>query len=97
MYNKKIKGVINVDKKIKEMRRESKVMAPKIQVGKNGLTEQIIKNIKDEISRHGIVKIKILKAYIESHDKKEAFKDIADRTNAKIVHTLGFTITLARK
>jgi putative YhbY family RNA-binding protein len=88
--------VIFMDEKIKNMRTESKSMAPNMIIGKNGLTDQVIATIKNELSRHKMVKLKILQSYIADKSKNEVFEDIAQKTNAKIVHKIGFTITLTR-
>ena len=86
-----------MDKMLKDLRRESKILAPSIIIGKNGLTDNVIKNIKNDLSKERLVKIKILKTYIDSEGKEKIFDDIASQTGAKVVHTLGFTITLTRK
>jgi len=86
-----------MDKATKDMRKESKTLTPNIIIGKNGLTDQVIENIKSEISRRKLVKLKILQAYITDKDKNKVFEDIAEKTNAKIVQKIGFTISLARK
>jgi RNA-binding protein len=86
-----------MDKKLKEMRSESKTMTPNIIIGKNGLTDQVLKNIKDELSKHRLVKIKILQAYISDKDKKATFEEISEKTGAKTVQVIGFTITLTKR
>ncbi len=104
MYNKKeiiiliIKIILEdkMDDTFKEMRKESKIMAPNIIIGKNGVTEQVVKNIKSELSKHKLVKLKVLKSYISENDKDSVFKDIEEKTGAKVVHRIGFTMTLTR-
>jgi RNA-binding protein len=86
-----------MDKHIKEMRQESKTLSPNINIGKNGLTDQVIQNIREELSRRKLVKLKILQSYLSDKDKNEVFDDIAEKTGAKIVHKIGFTITLTRR
>lgn len=86
-----------MDTKLREMRKESKIMTPNIIIGKNGLTDQVVNNIKSELSGHKLVKLKILKSYISENDKDTAFRDIVEKTGAKVVHTIGFTITLTKK
>jgi RNA-binding protein len=85
-----------MDKKIKDMRKESKTMTPNITIGKNGLTDSVLNNIKVELVKHKLVKIKILKTYISENDKESVFKDIAEKSGAKVVHKIGFTITLTK-
>ena len=86
-----------MDKQQKEMRKESKTLTPNILIGKNGLTNQVITNIKAELSRNKLVKLKILQSYLADKDKNEVFDDITEKTGAKIVQKIGFTITLTRR
>lgn len=86
-----------MDKQLKNMRQESKILTPNINIGKNGLTDQVIKNIREELSRNKLVKLKILQSYLEDKDKNEVFEEIAQKTEAKAVHKIGFTITLTRR
>jgi RNA-binding protein YhbY len=86
-----------MDKKIEEMRKESKTMTPNMIIGKNGLTEQTLSNIRTELSKHKLLKIKILKSYIDENNKKSVFDEIEQKTGAKVVHKIGFTITLTKR
>lgn len=86
-----------MDAKLKDMRRESKVMTPNILIGKNGLTDQVIKNIKSDLTKHKLVKLKILKSYLSETDKDSVFDEIEEKTGAKVVHKIGFTITLTKR
>jgi len=86
-----------MDKKIKEMRGESKNINPSIIIGKNGLTDQVIKNIQDELSRHKLVKVKILQAYLSDKNKNDVFDEIIENTGGKVVNKIGFTITLTKR
>ena len=86
-----------MNKQLKQLRKDSKITTPGIIIGKNGITDQTIANIKKELQKEKIVKIKILKTYIEGKDRYEVFNEISEKCNATIVHTLGFTVTLTRK
>ncbi len=86
-----------MDKKLKELRRISKVTTPRIIIGKKGPTDQVISNIKKELKEKNFVKVKILKTYIDEHGKDETFTEIVEKTGSKIVQTIGFTISLTRK
>jgi len=86
-----------MDKKIKNLRSESKNMDANILIGKNGLTDQVIQNIKDDLSRNRLVKIKILPTLVEASGKEALFEEIAEKSEAKVVHKIGFTITLTKR
>lgn len=86
-----------MDEQQKKMRQESKTLTPNMNIGKNGLTDQVIKDIKEKLSKNKLVKLKILSSYLSDKNKNEVFEDVAEKTGAKIVHKIGFTITLTRR
>ena len=77
-----------MDEKTKQLRKESKILSPGIIIGKNGLSDNVVKNIKTELSKNKIVKIRILKSYIDSAGKDRAFKEIEENTDARVVHKI---------
>lgn len=83
-----------MDEKTRKLRSESKVLKPNIIIGKNGINEEVIKNIKTQIKTCGIVKIKILTTYMNGKDKKILAKSLAEKCNARIINQIGFTIVL---
>jgi RNA-binding protein len=86
-----------MDKQIKIMRSEATKMTPNMIIGKNGLTDQVIADINELLSRNKLVKLKILPAYIADKDKNAVFDEIAVKTFSKVVQKIGFTITLTRR
>lgn len=100
MYNKDIIDVILMDKKTRKLRSESRIIKPAIIIGKNGINEEVIKNIKKHLKTYGLVKIKILNTYIDGdngkRDKKAIAQDLADRCQAELVDLIGFTVVLAK-
>ncbi|RLE44825.1 RNA-binding protein [Candidatus Woesearchaeota archaeon] len=68
----------------------------KIQIGKNGITDNVVIQIKRYVKKHGMVKIKMLKSFMEAHDKKASADELAKRTNTRLVCLTGFTITLEK-
>jgi RNA-binding protein YhbY len=73
------------------------IKTPNMIIGKNGLTEPVIADINELLSRNKLVKLKILPAYIADKDKNAVFDEIAVKTFSKIVQKIGFTITLTRR
>jgi len=86
-----------MDKHIKTMRSEAMTKTPNMIIGKNGLTDQVIADINELLSRNKLVKLKILPAYIVNKDKNAVFDEIAAKTFSKIVQKIGFTVTLTRR
>lgn len=85
-----------MDEKTKKLRSLSKTLKPRIIIGKNGVNDEVIKSIKKYIKEDDIIKIKILKTYIEGKDKKQFANDLAIKCNAQIIDLVGFTIVLGK-
>ena len=69
-------------------------MEPTAQVGKNGVTDTLIKQIDDQLEAREMIKVSVLQN--SDLDAKAVTNDIAAETNAEIVQVLGFKITLYR-
>jgi len=82
---------------IKELKKKAMALDPIVRIGKSGMsdsvTEEIIKHIKDK----GLVKVKMLKSFVGSNDKKELAEQIAAKTLSQLVDRVGFVVVLARK
>ena len=70
---------------------------PTVRVGKHGITESIISEIRKQLAKRKIVKIKFLKNFIRTRNKKELASELADKTGAIVVYHTGFIIVLAKK
>lgn len=72
-------------------------LKPAIRIGKNGVTENIINDVKILVKKKKIVKIKVLRSALNS----ETMKDIADRiveeANLKIVQLRGHSVVVASR
>ena len=43
-----------------------------------------------------MIKIKLLRSFIESNDRKKAAVEIAKKTNSTVVQNTGFTVVLSK-
>lgn len=66
-----------------------------VRIGKDGLTETVIKAVEDAISAREFIKVKMLNNADE--DIKEAAFTIAEKTKSEIVHVMGGTVLLYRE
>ena len=69
-------------------------MEPTAQVGKNGVTDTLIRQIDDQLEAREMIKVSVLQN--SDLDAKAVANDIASETNAEVVQVLGFKITLYR-
>lgn len=73
---------------------KAKALEPVIRIGKNGLTENTIKEIKKQLNKKKLIKVKLLRAFISDKNKKEVAKEIAQKTNSQLIDLVGFVIVL---
>lgn len=76
----------------KELIKMGSEIDPTVHVGKEGLTEGIVLEVKAQIKRNKLVKVRVLPA--AGHDKDEVAEELAQRAGAKCVETRGFTVLL---
>ncbi|NLI61966.1 MAG: YhbY family RNA-binding protein [Methanosarcinaceae archaeon] len=84
-------------KKLIELKKLSADLDPIINVGKSGITESLIEELKKQIKEKKLVKVRILKNAEESDDIKEAAALLAERTDSVIVDIRGRTVSFYRK
>jgi len=62
---------------------------PSVRIGKTGITENLIIEIKDQLAKRKIVKIKINKGIFDRAQKKEVWEYICQETSASLVSSRG--------
>ena len=66
-----------------------------IQVGKDGISENLIQTLSDSLEAHELVKCNLLKTC--PVDVREAAIDCASATGSEVVHIVGHTFVLYRR
>ncbi len=68
-----------------------------INIGKQGLTEGVINEIRRRLKQEKVVKVRILKncPLLTSLDRREAAKIVAEKVGAKLIGVRGYTFLLA--
>ena len=66
-------------------------------IGKAGLKDSVVKEIKRQLKDKKLIKVKFLKSAIEGKDKKQLFNELAEKTGSEIVYNIGFAVALHRK
>lgn len=64
-------------------------------IGKAGITESVVKQVISQLKKKKVIKVKFLPTAVKN-GKKELVKELAERTNAKIVHKVGFIVVLSK-
>lgn len=71
------------------------MIEPSVAVGKSGVTDSVIAEIKSQLKRKRIIKIRL---HGESKlGRLEIAKELAQRSDAKLIDVRGFTVVLTRK
>lgn len=73
-----------------------KQSTPQIQVGKSGVTESLIAEIKMQLKRKKILKVRILKS-ARTVDRRVIAQEVAEGANADLSIMRGNTFTLTKK
>ncbi|HLC65452.1 MAG TPA: YhbY family RNA-binding protein [Candidatus Nanoarchaeia archaeon] len=75
---------------------KARSLEPSLRIGKNGLSSAMVKEIKSQLDKRGLVKIKMLKSYTAGKDKNGIVGEITEKTNAKVVESVGNIILLQK-
>ncbi|MGM5485130.1 MAG: YhbY family RNA-binding protein [Nanobdellota archaeon] len=60
-----------------------------IRIGKNGMTEAVIEEIKLQLKKKNEVKVKFLKSYIDDKDRKAEAERLAEFADARLKELKG--------
>ncbi len=64
-----------------------------VRIGKNGITEGLINEIKRRLKEHKVVKVRI---GIKGMDRREVAERVAGLTNSKVIEVRGYTFILEK-
>jgi|Deesub1362A_J573_1020465.scaffolds.fasta_scaffold00033_166 RNA-binding protein len=67
-----------------------------VQIGKAGLTASVVEEIKRQIEKRKVVKVRILKSALTSLDIEDMGTELAKRTDSKLVGVRGRCIVLKK-
>lgn len=77
------------------LRAEAHHLKPIFQVGKSGVTENMIQQLDDVLEKRELIKISILQNCLD--DKNTVAEEISIKTNAEIVQIIGNNIVLYKE
>jgi RNA-binding protein len=86
---------INYDKRL--LAAKAKTLKPVLQIGKSGVTLGIIEEIKKQLKKRKLIKIKLLRSSLGDLDKKKIAELISETTSSEIINIVGFTLTIHKK
>jgi len=67
---------------------------PTVWIGKNGVTEEVVDEVKKQLKSNEIVKIRILKKAFVQKSLKELTNKLLEQTESELIDARGHTILL---
>ena len=77
-----------------ELKKKARSMDPVVRIGKNGINEGTIEEIKKLLKRRRLIKIKMLRSFAETEKRRDVADMIAKQTSSRLVEVMGNSITL---
>ncbi|WP_323704694.1 ribosome assembly RNA-binding protein YhbY [Mammaliicoccus sp. Dog046] len=77
------------------LRKEAHHLDPIFQIGKGGLNENMIEQVKEALEKRELIKIHILQNNMDDH--KEIATSLADHTEGELVQLIGNIIVLYKE
>ncbi len=86
-------------KNINELKKLARELKPNVRIGKKGLSDNLIVEIRNALKKNRIVKIRLLKSF--PIDSKEALNEIAriisQKTDSIVIQVIGNSFSLYKK
>ena len=76
------------------LKEKARLIPVTIHIGKSGLTEFVIDEIKTQLKKKKLIKIKFLSSLMKKEDKKKLFNELAEKTDSEVISCVGFVIVL---
>lgn len=70
---------------------------PTVWIGKNGITEEFIRELIKQLEKNEVVKIKILKSYLSLKSVAEIVERVTEQTDSTLIEIRGHSFILFRK
>ena len=76
---------------------KAKALEPSVRLGKSGLTDGVVMEIKKHLKKNKLIKVKLLRACLGNKNKKELAKELAEKTDSILIDRVGFVVVLGKK
>ncbi len=84
-------------KQVIDLKSQAASLDPLINIGKSGVTESVIEEIRKQLKDRKLVKIRVLRNADESEDLKGTAQELAETCSAELIDVRGKTIVLYRR
>ena len=83
-------------KEVAALKSQAQSLSAALTVGKSGVTDAFVEEVRGALKREPLVKIKLLPSAREDADRHEVARDLATRAGAILVEVRGNTLVLYR-
>nr|WP_218688389.1 MULTISPECIES: ribosome assembly RNA-binding protein YhbY [Mammaliicoccus]MBW0769976.1 ribosome assembly RNA-binding protein YhbY [Mammaliicoccus lentus] len=77
------------------LRKEAHHLDPIFQIGKGGISENMIEQLNEALEKRELIKVHILQNYMDDH--KEVANSISEQTESELVQLIGSIIILYKE
>lgn len=83
------------NKQLKQLKKEAHHLDPILQVGKNGVNDNLIQQVVDALEKRELIKVSVLQN--SPYDKETISEEIVDGADCHLVTIIGSTIILYKE
>ena len=80
--------------KKKELRKRAHNLKPVVSIGKNGLTDAVVAELKAALKRDKLIKVRLAGGAVDKDGKEGLLPEILSSTGSELVERKGFTVVL---
>lgn len=80
-----------------ELAEKGKLLEPVLIIGKNGLNESVVKEIKLQLKKKKLIKVKYLRNALGDGSRKEFANKIAEETDSELINAVGLVVVLKKR
>lgn len=81
-------------KDISELRSQAQTLDASLQMGKAGLTDAFVDEVKNQLDQEDLIKVKMLRSARAGEDRKALAEQLAEATGAVLIEVKGYTVVL---
>ncbi|MEM2924902.1 MAG: 50S ribosomal protein L10 [Methanocellales archaeon] len=83
--------------KKRDMKKKSALLKAVIQIGKEGITNGVVEELKRQLKEKKLVKVKFLRSALEKTEREQLARELQEKTNAILIEIRGNTAVYQRK
>ncbi|MFH2028182.1 MAG: YhbY family RNA-binding protein [Nanoarchaeota archaeon] len=80
-----------------KLKEKAKLLEPVLRIGKSGITDSVVEEIKCILIKKKLIKIKFLRSALADKNKKQLAEEIARKTESELIDAVGFVVVLYKE